>query len=182
MPLSGSCALKSGNMAIQIDPVAAESEIGLVADLAHEIWNEHYLNIIGQAQIDYMLDKFQSKEAISLQIREEGYAYFLVSTENQPIGYLSIIEKQNELFLSKIYLRKSGRGKGFARIATEFLVARCREKGLSAITLTVNKYNSDSIGAYEKLGFVRYGEVVNDIGAGYVMDDYMMRLPVKLFE
>ena len=44
-----------------------------------------------------------------------------------------------------------------------------------SISLTVNKYNTDSIKAYEKMGFEKIDSVVMDIGNGYVMDDYVMK-------
>jgi ribosomal protein S18 acetylase RimI-like enzyme len=171
--------LKSDNMGILIKPVDSEAEISTVADLAKTIWNEHYVPIIGQAQIDYMLDKYQSREAISTQIREEKTEYYLLHTALVPISYFSIIEKPGELFLSKLYVLASARGKGFGRITINFLLSRCRAKNLEYMTLTVNKNNHIAIKAYEKLGFEKYGEVVTDIGSGYVMDDYMMRLTVE---
>jgi len=39
--------------------------------------------------------------------------------------------------------------------------------------LQVNKRNSGAIGFYEAAGFVRVREAVFDIGAGFVMDDYV---------
>jgi RimJ/RimL family protein N-acetyltransferase len=45
---------------------------------------------------------------------------------------------------------------------------------LNKIALTVNKNNVNSIKAYEKMGFKNVGSVVQDIGSGYVMDDYKM--------
>jgi hypothetical protein len=38
----------------------------------------------------------------------------------------------------------------------------------------VNKYNSQPIAVYEKLGFRVVAAVVQDIGGGFVMDDYRM--------
>lgn len=52
-----------------------------LAALAHEIWNEYFPCILEQGQIDYMVEKFQSHEAISRQISEEGYRYFLLREE-----------------------------------------------------------------------------------------------------
>ena len=43
----------------------------------------------------------------------------------------------------------------------------------------VNKYNSNSIAAYEKMGFLNLGPTVADIGDGFIMDDYIMRLPLS---
>jgi hypothetical protein len=34
--------------------------------------------------------------------------------------------------------------------------------------------NTNAIKAYEKTGFIKKGPVVQDIGLGYVMDDFIM--------
>ena len=166
-------------MGAQINLVYTAPEVAIVANLAKIIWNEHYVPIIGQAQVDYMLGKYLTQESISAQIKHEGYEYFLISSAEQPIGYIGIVIKNNEMFLSKLYILSSERGKGFARIGIDYLVAKCKLNNLAFITLTVNKNNLNSIRAYEKMGFEKYGEVVSDIGSGYVMDDYLMRLPIK---
>jgi RimJ/RimL family protein N-acetyltransferase len=49
-----------------------------------------------------------------------------------------------------------------------------RERGIPKIRLTVNKYNSNSIKAYDNMGFVSVDSIVQDIGNGYVMDDYVL--------
>ena len=165
-------------MGVQISLVTTAPEVAMVADLAKIIWNEHYVPIIGQAQVDYMLGKYLTQETISEQIKQEGYEYFLISSSEQPIGYIGIVEKSNELFLSKLYILNSERVKGIGRFGIDYLVARCKVNRLAFITLTVNKNNLNSIRAYEKMGFEKYGEVVSDIGSGYVMDDFLMRLRI----
>jgi ribosomal protein S18 acetylase RimI-like enzyme len=40
--------------------------------------------------------------------------------------------------------------------------------------LTVNRHNTGSIAFYQHLGFKVSGTVVQDIGSGFVMDDYKM--------
>jgi diamine N-acetyltransferase len=40
--------------------------------------------------------------------------------------------------------------------------------------LTVNKNNTGAISVYEKIGFRNVGSLVQDIGSGFVMDDYAM--------
>ncbi len=165
-------------MGIKINLVRTVQEVAIVADLAKIIWNEHYVPIIGQAQVDYMLGKYLTQEAINMQIKQEGYEYFLISSSEQPVGYIGIAQKNNELFLSKLYILSSERGKGFARFGIDYLITKCKINSLAFITLTVNKNNLDSIHAYEKMGFEKYGEVVSDIGSGYVMDDYLMRLSI----
>ena len=158
---------------MNIEKVSTEAQIETVARLAFEIWNQHFTPIIGEAQVDYMVEKFQSKRAISEQI-EQGYSYYLIRTDGDYIGYTGICPKDDELFLSKLYLRASQRGKGYGRKVVEFLEDLARDKGLGKITLTVNKNNTDTIKAYEKFGFVNLGVLVQDIGNGFVMDDYKM--------
>jgi ribosomal protein S18 acetylase RimI-like enzyme len=42
----------------------------------------------------------------------------------------------------------------------------------------VNKGNHRAIACYRRHGFVEEASVVNDIGGGYVMDDYVMVRPL----
>ncbi|NIP28590.1 MAG: GNAT family N-acetyltransferase [Phycisphaerae bacterium] len=158
---------------MEIEPVLNESEIEIVENLAYEIWNEHFTPIIGKAQVDYMLEKFQTRKAITEQI-QKGFLYYLIRIKNHSIGYMGIHPKQDELFLSKIYIRSSERGKGYGGKAIQFLEKFAQEKRLKKITLTVNKNNTDTIKAYEKFGFKNTGPFVQDIGNGFIMDDYGM--------
>jgi ribosomal protein S18 acetylase RimI-like enzyme len=153
--------------------VASEKQIELVESLAKEIWTEHYTPIIGRAQVDYMLSEFQSKQAIAEQIKS-GALYFLIRTHAGFIGYVSFVPKRDELFLSKIYIEASGRGKGYGKKAVLFAAKIAKENGLDRIALTVNKNNLNSIKAYERLGFKNMGSVIQDIGHGFIMDDYRM--------
>ncbi len=144
-----------------------------IANLGTQIWTEHYTSIIGSDQVTYMLDKFQSVTAIENQIKE-GYNYFILLFDKVPVGYLSIIVKDSSLFLSKIYVLNSERGKGIGKFAMHFIENKALELALKSITLTVNKFNLNSIKAYQKMGFVTTESIVMDIGGGFVMDDYKM--------
>lgn len=154
---------------MDIVQVKNENDIRKLAELAHEIWHEYFPSIISNEQINYMLDKFQSEHALTLQIKE-GYQYFFI--ENS--GYLGFQTQDDKLFLSKLYIKKTERGKGFARLAFEFLKIFCKKQNLNSIYLTVNKYNNDTIAIYKKFGFIKTDSVVNDIGNNYVMDDYIL--------
>jgi RimJ/RimL family protein N-acetyltransferase len=160
------------------EEVFSEAQIQIVEKLAYEIWNEHFTPIIGKAQVDYMLEKFQSIEAISEQI-EQGYQYYLLKTDEGFIGYTGVQQREDELFLSKLYIKSSQRCKGYSRKTVQFLGNMARERGIDKMTLTVNKNNIDAIKAYEKFGFENLGPIVQDIGGGFIMDDYKM---LKLIE
>ena len=55
-----------------IIPVQIKADFEIVADLAKEIWTEHYTPIIGWQQVEYMLEKFQSATEIENQIKEKS--------------------------------------------------------------------------------------------------------------
>lgn len=162
------------SFALHFTPVESEYQIRQVADLAAEIWPEHYAPILSAEQIDYMVDAFQSAVAITMQVRKKGYRYYLLSLAGEKIGYVGIHVEDGKLFLSKLYLHVSVRGHGFGRAAMAFLEGFCQGMGLSAIWLTVNRHNTSSIAAYEKMGFVKVREEKADIGNGFVMDDFIM--------
>lgn len=152
---------------------AQEADLTAIANLADIIWREHYTPIIGPEQVEYMLDKFQSASAMSQQI-SEGVSYYTLWLDDLLVGYLSFYSKGEVLFLSKIYVLSQLRGQGIGQQAMEFIKEQALSHGLERIQLTVNKYNTGSITAYERMGFKKVDEVVMDIGGGFVMDDYVM--------
>lgn len=158
---------------ITLFPVKNEKLINIVESLAEEIWNEHYIHIIGENQVKYMLKKFQSSEAVSSQIKE-GFLYYLINLNDSYVGYFSIILKEDHLFLSKIYIKFDCRGKGLGKKVFQFLENLAVYNNLTEIILTVNKNNLNSIKSYEKIGYVVTESIVQDIGSGFFMDDYIM--------
>ena len=158
---------------MHIETVTDKSQIKSIESLAYEIWHEHYTPIIGKAQVNYMLEKFQSVKAVKDQIAD-GFLYFLCEHNNISVGYMSVNMRGEELFLSKIYVASADRRKGYGREMVVFLEEIAREKALNKISLTVNRYNTNSITMYEKVGFSICGRVIQDIGNGFVMDDYKM--------
>ena len=160
---------------IEFTPVTDEEEIATVSALAEEIWREHYPSIISNEQIVYMLECFQSKAAIRQQI-DDGYHYALMHADSEPAGYLAVNVDPAEkaLFISKIYLCREMRGRGGGYAASKYITRLAQGKGCSRIWLTVNRMNRIAIRAYERWGFRITGEVVADIGEGFVMDDYRM--------
>ena len=107
---------------------------------------------------------------------ESGMQYFLLQYESRPAGYFAFEMQDDALFLSKIYVLSPLRGKGLGRSAMSYIADHAKQSGCRSVTLTVNKHNAASIAAYERMGFRKEEPVVKDIGGGFVMDDYRMRL------
>jgi GNAT superfamily N-acetyltransferase len=165
-------------MPVEFLAVRTHDDVDAVAALAREIWDEFYVPIIGRAQVDYMVHKFQSAAAVAEQMAS-GYEYFLVRRDGEPVGYIAVVAKPTEaaLFVSKFYLLRRTRGAGTGRACMEFIERLARQRALGLLWLTVNKGNP-SVNVYKRLGFRIAADLVMDIGAGFVMDDYRMEKPL----
>ncbi len=161
-------------MSTAIEKVTTDSELREVAELADKIWHECFVGMISYGQIDYMVEKFQSYEAMQSQIKEQGYYYLAVREDGELCGYIGLKpESGDRFFLSKLYLRSDKRGRGIGAEMLERVFAEGRALGKKRVYLTVNKHNDRAIAVYKKTGFEIIDEVVTDIGNGYVMDDYI---------
>ena len=93
--------------------VKNDTQIKEIARLAEIIWHEHFTPIIGEGQVNYMVDKFQSYSALTEQLKN-GYEYYQIYFTGEFCGYCGIHPEENRLFLSKLYLKKEVRGKHLA--------------------------------------------------------------------
>lgn len=151
---------------------ATNTDFSKIEELAKKIWQDHYVPIIGQIQVDYMLAKFYNTTALEKQ-ENEGQEFWMILKDNHPEGYIAISHKADGFyFLNKFYLSSALQGKGIGTsIFNEILYLY---KDISTIKLQVNKNNYKSINFYFKLGFVIEQLLILDIGEGFVMDDFLM--------
>ena len=164
-------------MSVTFRQVERDEEVEALAHMAYHIWNEYWPAIIGQAQTDYMVENFQSLEAIKRDMAEHAYEYwFVVDEAGKTVGYTGGCEESetSRYFISKIYLLAEERGKHYASQIIGFYTDLCRSRDLHSMYLTVNKQNDLGIRAYYGKGFVTIESVKNDIGNGFAMDDYVM--------
>ncbi len=162
-------------MAVEIKKVKYLTELREVTELADKIWHECFTNIISIGQIDYMIEKFQSLDAMTDQIENQGYTYFAVRDDDSLCGYIGVKPESDErFFLSKLYLHKSRRGRGIASLMLQRVFDEARKSGKKRVYLTVNKHNNHAIDVYKKTGFIISDVALTDIGGGYIMDDFIM--------
>lgn len=161
-------------MNFRLHPVGTTGEVYRCAAIAALIWHEWYVPIIGEAQVAYMLDTLQSEAAIAAQI-ENGFDYYLLYHDRVSVGYLATHAEDEALMISKLYVVHSARGLGAGRFMIDACIASAKALELSRLELTVNRHNP-SLSFYARLGFENAGTRVAQIGGGFVMDDYVMRL------
>ncbi|MBC7418816.1 MAG: GNAT family N-acetyltransferase, partial [Pedobacter sp.] len=94
-----------------------QQDIFLISDLAKKTWPSAYLEIIGQAQIDYMLDKMYSEVELSNQM-EEGHIFLIAEQNGQAIGFagFSLINPHTQTYkLHKLYVLPETQGSGLGK-------------------------------------------------------------------
>ena len=163
---------------MNIREVFSEADIRRLTKVAREVWREANTAFCTPEQVEYMIEKFQSFEAISGQL-VHGYRYFLIEEDGEILGYFGVQPQDERLFLSKFYILKQNRGRGLFSVGLDYMCALSREGEMGAIYLTVNRNNSHAYEVYLAKGFKVIAEECADIGFGFVMDDYIMEKEVK---
>ncbi len=161
---------------VSIVPVET-NDIPVVAELARAIWFEHYPSIISWSQIHYMLERGYAPRVIAAELAR-GVEWRLASDGGRSFGFASWERFGDVVKLHKLYVERVARGRGTGRQLVEVATQDARQAGVREIVLAVNKRNYGSIRAYLGLGFSFQRAVRDEIGHGFVMDDYVMVLRV----
>lgn len=129
------------------------------------IWKTTYKGIISDKQIDFLLDKYFKKDNVE-KFLQQGYEYFNILNN----GVLIFIEREDDIFLDKLYLNEKIRGQNIPSIVFDFLFSRKKD-----ITLNVNQGNKRAVSCYLKNGFTI--EVTHNVilENGMINKDYIMR-------
>lgn len=152
--------------------VAEEKDLSIISKLAKIIWNQHYVSIIGQQQVDYMLDKMYNYQSLLEQLNVKKHVFYLINQEDETLGFISVSsENGNDYFLHKFYINQQQSNSGIGTKALHLLIETIEPKSL---TLTVNRQNYKSINFYFKNHFKIDSVEDFDIGDGYEMNDFVM--------
>ncbi|MEP7181725.1 MAG: GNAT family N-acetyltransferase [Betaproteobacteria bacterium] len=158
---------------------AVRDDLPDVQRLARTIWHRHYPGIITVAQIDYMLARGYSTDALAKFLTTLGAALLLAKVGGETVGFAASIpaDEPATMKLDKLYVLQEHHGRGMGRTLIDAVAAAARAHGCTTVILNVNRQNVTAIRAYERCGFAIREAAVVDIGAGHVMDDYIMTRP-----
>ena len=149
---------------------ASEADIPAITALAHKVWNQHYPAIIGANQVGYMLGLMYSASGLGEQMQKGSQFHFVVNGDER-VGFISVEERPDELFIGKFYIDQELAGRGIGSEAFGLLLAAYRPR---TVRLTVNRQNVKAINFYFRNGF-RIERVADfEIGQGFVMNDFVM--------
>ena len=162
-------------MTIRIAPVIV-ADIDRLIVLAGEIWRQHYADIISVAQIEYMLAQRYDAAILREELQRGDLWWDQLLVGSRMAGFAAYFLSGNagEMKLDKLYVHPDHQRKGYGGMLLDRAVTIARAYGCRTLVLAVNKKNAHAIAAYVKYGFQIRDSVVKEIGAGFVMDDYIM--------
>ena len=165
---------------VWIEPVD-EADLPKVRDLAERIWRSSYAELLSPGQIEYMLDWMYSLERLRRDWTS-GVVFHWPIVDQIPVGYMATQTDPHAavLHLHKLYVLPQFQGKGLGGRLLEHAFQAATQAGCRTVRLHVNKGNLRAIACYHRHGFLKEASVVNDIGGGYFMDDYVMVRPLDL--
>ncbi len=159
---------------ITISPLKAE-DIDRLIEVAHQAWHACYPGIITTEQINYMLEKGYTRSIILHETVLHGITWLTIMDKRDIIGFVSVGPYGSDTMkLHKLYLLPEYHGKGIGALALSMVEKFARFEKANRIIINVNKHNARAIRSYQRSGWHIKEDVINDIGNGFVMDDYLM--------
>ncbi len=157
---------------------AVEADIPTIQEIARITWGPTYVDIIGQAQVDYMLDRMYSKAALLEQLAG-GHTFLIAGQGSKKIGFASYAREEEDAFhLHKLYVLPEVHGQGIGKFLINEVLNAVRKEGAKFLRLNVNR-NNKAKSFYESAGFKIKESVDIEIGNGFYMNDYIMEKTIE---
>ena len=138
-------------------------------DFMRPLWHDTYKEILSTEHIDFLIDKYFSPLHITA-FRKQGYRYYKLENENGLCGVLVFVLRETGVFMDKLYLAPTARGKGYATAAFALM-----SSVHPTVTLNVNQANARALRCYQKNGFQIIAEEKITFGDNMVNVDYIMQ-------
>ena len=121
---------------------ASFSDIPFIRDLAHRTWPSSYGELLGSAQVKYMLDLFYSLASLEKQMKE-GHYFYLALLQYQPVGFASFSFSGNGIYkLQKLYVLPTEQKSGLGKTLLETVETVSKSMGAKRLWLNVNRKNT----------------------------------------
>ena len=133
------------------------------------IWLETY-SFLPVQQVELLLHKYFDYDKV-LEFVKNGYEYYALNKD----GVLVVQEQEVGLYVDKLYVLPSARGKNYPKRAFDFLSKRGKE-----LYLNVNINNKRAVACYLKNGFKIEKKIDIDLGNGFINSDYIMRKEIGM--
>ena len=129
---------------------------------------------------NYVMESFDPNK-IEAELNDKNSTFFIAELNGKAVGYAKLREnskvgcmkEENAIELQRIYILERAKGKGVGGELLNRSVETVRAKGYETIWLSVWVENPSAVKFYEKLGFVKIGEMRfpygKTVGTNHVM-------------
>lgn len=149
-------------------------EAEALVELAGLVWRQHYPGIISEGQIEYMLAQ-RYKPGLVRQLLARGDLWVAARAGEDLVGFAHGHPlAEGDYKLDKLYVHPDYQRHGIGSRLIKEVVRHALDHDCTRLALRVNRQNHNAIQAYLKHGFQVADIIVEDIGNGYYMDDYIM--------
>ena len=176
------------NAGIRIRKISDAGELDVVRNLAGKIFPATYTGLIPEAQIPYMM-RLMYDDSVLRKEFACGMNFALILDGETPIGYIcwhpAVAGGRKIMRLEKLYLDFAYHGRGIGNMGLRYVTDEAKRAGAAFVSLNVNKNNLRAQKAYLRAGFYRWRCDVEDVGGGFVKNDYIMRFdltPMQLVD
>jgi len=160
---------------ITFKKVDQQNQIQKIADFAKQVFHETYDDFTPYDFVEEYLNTYQSATAITKQLKEEKYHYFLLNNKDTDCGYLALKHTNKQLILSKLYILHEFRNKKIGQQALAFVNEFSFKKNITTIELEVSIENKKAINFYKKDGFKIINTLISHHDDGTEVKDFQMR-------
>jgi GNAT superfamily N-acetyltransferase len=145
-----------------------------LVDLAGHIWRTCYPGMISNEQIEYMLAQ-RYKPGLVRQLVARGDLWLAALVGDELVGFAHGHTLQDgDYKLDKLYIHPDWQRHGIGGRLIAEVARHAQAHSSNRLLLRVNRKNQTAIDAYLKHGFTVATIIMEDIGGGFVMDDYAM--------
>lgn len=154
-----------------------QDELSIVHEIAHATWPDTFKDILSQEQIQYMLNWMYDLKQLENQFNQ-GHQFYVAELEEMPVGFIGIEPNYPEKGITKIhkiYILPNKQGLGIGKKLIEYVKELSIQSEMEGLLLNVNRFNK-AVDFYNAIGFYIVFEENIDIGNGFLMEDYVMKL------
>ena len=156
---------------------ATIKDIESIQSIAKITWAVTY-DFLPKGQIEFMLDWMYSTASLQQQMQNK-HQFFVADVDGKIVGFSSVNkEDENICKLNKLYVLPSTQKTGVGKAVLQSAIAYAKENNTHELQLQVNR-NNNAKDFYLRNGFEILYEADFEIGNGFFMNDYVMRLKLS---
>ena len=149
------------------------NNLELLLDLLNQSYVDKYFDILSHKDLS-IVSSFLKIDTIKNEIRYDNKTYYLLSCEENLIGYIELQVINEKLFLNNFYLVKEFCNMKYFSCVFEFIFKYCNDNKSENIISYIPIENVRYLNIYRKFGFCVTKQVARYFGSGIYVYCYQV--------